>query len=63
MAESNTSENIITDEYEFQETDVMVGDKDKRLQLYYQLISSMLNVCRQLTTVTSGEVIIMYLII
>ena len=40
MAESNTSENIITDEYEFQETDVMVGDKDKRLQLYYQLISS-----------------------
>lgn len=41
MAESNSAEKRILDFTEEYSTDVMTGDKDKRMYLYYQLVSSL----------------------
>ena len=41
MAESNSSEKRIIDFTEAYSTDVMTGDKDKRMYLYYQLVGSL----------------------
>ena len=41
MAESNSAEKRIIDFTEAYSTDVMTGDKDKRMYLYYQLVGSL----------------------
>ena len=41
MAESNSAKKRIIDFTEAYSTDVMTGDKDKRMYLYYQLVSSL----------------------
>lgn len=40
MAEFNTAENLNIEPIEVARTDVMTGDRDKRMYLYYQLIHS-----------------------
>lgn len=41
MAEFNSAENLNIDFAEDYSTDVMTGDRDKRMYLYYQLINSL----------------------
>lgn len=41
MVESNSAENLKIDFVEEYSTDVMTGDRDKRMYLYYQLIQSL----------------------
>ena len=41
MAESNSAEELNLDIVEEYSTDVMTGDRDKRMYLYYQLIHSL----------------------
>lgn len=41
MAESNSAKKRIIDFTEAYSTDVMTGDKDKRMYLYYQLVGSL----------------------
>ncbi len=41
MAESDFAKNLNEDSCEISSTDVMTGDRDRRMQLYYQLINSM----------------------
>ena len=40
MAESDTAENVNTGTVEIVSTDVMTGDRDRKMFLYYQLIRS-----------------------
>ncbi len=41
MAEYNTAEELNIDTLDIARTNIMTGDRDKRMHLYYQLLQSM----------------------